>query len=162
MQTPWNQHNQTLQTWIRQELHALVSEVLDTSASGRTYTSVSFVHQLFLSTVISCPELWSLRREYYTQAAVAMVEIWRHFQTQSTTCRIGFACAADQTAEWIESVEAYCSENPWKSDLARLKLLMGLGEVEIAEILNIPERSVRRQIEGLPPGLMHAESSVVN
>ena len=63
---------------------------------------------------------------------------------------ICFACLPEANLEIINIVETYCQQNPWSSDLVRLSLLMGMGEVEIAEILDIPERSVRRQIAALP------------
>ena len=151
MQTPWNQHNQTLQSWIHQELRALVKQAENTPVSSRRrINAVTFVHQLFLSTVVSYPELWALRREYYSNASLAMVDIWRELESKDVSLVISFACLPEETSDWVDSVQSYCQQNPWKADLARLKALMGMGEVEIAEILDIPERSVRRQIVGLP------------
>jgi hypothetical protein len=151
MQTPWNQHHQTLRSWVYQELRVLVRQAkISTAPSGRRSNAVSFVHQLFLSTVVTYPELWPMRREYYSNASQAMIEIWRELEAKDTSLTICFACLPEEASEWISLVESYCEQNPWKADLTRLKVLMGMGEVEVAEILDIPERSVRRQIAGLP------------
>jgi hypothetical protein len=151
MQTPWNQHNQTLQSWIHQELRVLVYQAdISSTPARRRLNAVTFVHQLFLSTVVTSPELWALRREYYSNASLAMIEIWRELESKNVSLKICFACLPEETSQWIDSVESFCQQNPWKADLARLKVLMGMGEVEIAEILDVPERSVHRQIAGLP------------
>ena len=151
MQTPWNQHNQTLQSWVHQELRVLVNQAKTSDVSSRRrLNAVSFVHQLFLSSVVAFPELWTMRREYYSTASQAMIQIWGELEAKDTSLMIHFACLPEETSECIDSVESFCQQNPWKADLIRLKVLMGMGEVEIAEILDIPERSVRRQIAGLP------------
>ncbi|MBT5926498.1 MAG: hypothetical protein HOH33_07760 [Verrucomicrobia bacterium] len=147
---PWNQHNHTLQSWVHQELLALVEGVEDKSFAGRRLNAASFIHQLFLSTVVKYPELWSLRRSYYASASSAIIQIWRAAPSQDSSFALSFACLPEETHNLIEAVEAFCLEHPWKADLARLRVLIGMGEVEIAEILDIPERSVRRQSTGLP------------
>lgn len=122
----------------------------DSAIHRRQLHATSFVHQLFLSTVVTHPELWSMRREFYSNASVAMIEIWRELEAKQISFMFCFACLPEESSDWIASVESYCKENPWKADLARLRVLMGMGEVEIAEILDIPERSIRRQVASLP------------
>ena len=160
MQTPWNQLNQTLQSWIRQELRALIQVLTDESPAGRRWSAASLVHQLFLSSVVKYPELWSLRRDYYSHASLAMVELWRELGSRDSHLIIAFACQPEETSDLIDAIEAFCLQNPWKADLVRLKGLMGMGEVEIAEILDIPERSVHRQIAGLPTPQSHASAGL--
>ncbi|MDC0325660.1 hypothetical protein OAM01_02775 [bacterium] len=157
MQMPWNQHNHTLQSWVLQELKALVEGVEGDPVPGRRLNAASIVHQLFLSTVVKYPELWSLRRDYYASASLVIIQIWRANPSEG----FSFACLPEETSDLIEAVEAFCLKHPWKADLARLRGLMGMGEVEIAEILDIPERSVRRQSAGLPTALSHSSANMI-
>jgi hypothetical protein len=80
-----------------------------------------------------------------------MIEICKELEERKPSIFICFACLPEDNLEIINAVETYCQRNPWSSDLVRLSLLMGMGEVEIAEILDIPERSVRRQIAACRP-----------
>jgi len=160
MQSPWAQSNQTFPSWTQRELRSLVWQTANTSpSSSRRLNAVSFVHQLFLSSVVAYPELWSIRRDYYSEASLAMVEIYKELEERKTSIFICFACLPEDNLEIINAVETYCQQNPWSSDLVRLSLLMGMGEVEIAEILDIPERSVRRQIAALP--IIGASTAIV-
>ncbi len=147
MQSPWAQSNQTFPSWTHRELRSLVWQTANSSSSSsRRLNAVSFVHQLFFSSVVAYPELWSIRRNYYSEASLAMIEICKELEERKPSIFICFACLPEDNLEIINAVETYCQRNPWSSDLVRLSLLMGMGEVEIAEILDIPERSVRRQI----------------
>ena len=147
MQSPWAQSNQTFSSWTHQKLRSLVWQtVTNSSSSRRRLNAVSFVHQLFFSSVVAYPELWSIRQNFYSEASLAMVEICKELEELAPPVFICFACLPDDNLEAINAVETYCQQNPWHSDLVRLSLLMGMGEVEIAEILDIPERSVRRQV----------------
>lgn len=147
MQSPWAQSNQTFPSWTHRELRSLVWQTANISSfSSRRLNAVSFVHQLFFSSVVAYPELWSIRRNYYSEASLAMIEICKELEERKPSIFICFACLPEDNLEIINAVETYCQRNPWSSDLVRLSLLMGMGEVEIAEILDIPERSVRRQI----------------
>jgi|GEM_PF-855330 hypothetical protein len=160
MQSPWAQSNQTFPSWTHRELRSLVWLTVNSSPSSRRrLNAVSFVHQLFLSSVVAYPELWSIRRNYYSEASLAMVEIYKELEERKTSIFICFACLPEDNLEIINAVETYCQQNPWSSDLVRLSLLMGMGEVEIAEILDIPERSVRRQIAALP--IIGASTAIV-
>ena len=160
MQSPWAQSNQTFPSWTHRELRSLVWLTVNSSPSSRRRSNaVSFVHQLFLSSVVAYPELWSIRRNYYSEASLAMVEIYKELEERKTSIFICFACLPEDNLEIINAVETYCHQNPWSSDLVRLSLLMGMGEVEIAEILDIPERSVRRQIAALP--IIGASTAIV-
>ena len=147
MQSPWAQSNQTFPSWTHRELRSLAWQTANSSSSSsRRLNAVSFVHQLFFSSVVAYPELWSIRRNYYSEASLAMIEICKELEERKPSIFICFACLPEDNLEIINAVETYCQRNPWSSDLVRLSLLMGMGEVEIAEILDIPERSVRRQI----------------
>ena len=147
MQSPWAQSNQTFPSWTHRELRSLVWQTANSSSSSsRRLNAVSFVHQLFFSSVVAYPELWSIRRNYYSEASLAMIEICKELEERKPSIFICFACLPEDNLEIINAVDTYCQRNPWSSDLVRLSLLMGMGEVEIAEILDIPERSVRRQI----------------
>ena len=147
MQSPWAQSNQTFPSWTHRELRSLVWQTANISSfSSRRLNAVSFVHQLFFSSVVAYPELWSIRRNYYSEASLAMIEICKELEERKPSIFICFACLPEDNLEIINAVETYCQRNPWSSDPVRLSLLMGMGEVEIAEILDIPERSVRRQI----------------
>ena len=146
MQTPWNQNGLNLKTWIARELRALVPA--DSSCKSPLRAS-SLVHHLFLSTVSRCPELWSIRRNYYTHAAGEVIAIWKGLRRDGREDRISFACPAKEVHFLVERLEGAFHGNTQLLPIARLKYLLGLGEVEIAEIMDLPERSVRRQLASL-------------
>ena len=109
----------------------------------------SLVHYLFLSTVTRFPELWSIRRDYYTHAAREVIEIWKRMRRDGGGDQIAFACPADEAGALTDHLEGVYPGGGLLLHLARLKYLLGLGEVEIAEIMDLPERSVRRQMSSL-------------
>ena len=143
MQTPWNQNGLNLKTWVARELASLVQANSMPKCPRR---ASSIVHYLFLTTVTRFPELWSVRRDYYTHATREMIEIWKRERSEGGKNPFAFACPADEAAGLIDHLEGACSGEGLLLHLARLKYLLGLGEVEIAEIMDLPERSVRRQI----------------
>lgn len=143
MQTPWNQNGLNLKTWIARELASLVSLNSIQRARGR---ASSMVHHLFLSTVTRFPELWSIRRDYYTHATQELIEIWKRLRRDGGGDLIAFACPPDEVVALIHHLEVAFPAGGLLLHLARLKYLLGLGEVEIAEIMDLPERSVRRQL----------------
>jgi len=146
MQTPWNQNGLNLKTWIARELASLVRM---NAASKSPRRASSLVHYLFLSTVTRFPELWAIRRDYYTHATHEMIEVWKRLSHQERNDQIAFACPANEAAALIDHLESAFPGGGLLMHLARLKYLLGLGEVEIAEIMDLPERSVRRQIASL-------------
>lgn len=153
MQTPWNQNGLTLKTWITQELQSMVQSA---SNQNRVLRASLIVHHLFLSTVTRYPELWSMRRDYYTHAAWAVIDLWKRLRNEEKADHIVFACQADEAVALIDRLDRTFRGQTMALHLARLKCLLGLGEVEIAEILDIPERSVRRQIKALNEELLQS------
>lgn len=146
METPWNQNGLNLKTWIAGELRALVRKE---SRSRNPLRASSMVHHLFLSTVTRFPELWSIRRDFYTQATCEVIEIWQRLKDDGFESRISFACPAKEVETMVKWLEAGGHAGSLLPHLARLNYLLGLGEVEIAEIMDLPERSVRRQLASL-------------
>jgi len=150
MPLPWNQHHLTLETWIGRELQALLPQTSIPTSGKASIRASSLIHQLFLGTVVRYPELWAVRKRFYALAARKMVEIWKETRHEGDARQVSFACPQDQTEAWVDAVEQLCQSHPWQADVIRLKWLIGMGEVEIAEVLGMSERSVRRQVRQQP------------
>jgi hypothetical protein len=145
MQSPWTQHNTTFQEWLHRALLKDIQTAQITASAKRPLLAASVVHRVFLASTVGFPELWFMRKRYYREAVRILIEIWCHAEERDDAFGLVFACPLLELRRKVDAVESACRSEPWRADVLRLRCLLGLGVVEIAEILNLPETAVQRQ-----------------
>ena len=146
---------------VYDELRRLAAARMAQEAAGHTLQPTALVHEAWLRLVGDGGRSWQNRAHFFGAAAEAMRRILIERARRKARLKRGgrqvlldiadFDVAEAMPDEKIllvnEVLEEFEAEDPEKARLVLLKFFAGLTNEQVAEILNVNERTVRRQWE---------------
>ena len=141
------------------ELRRIAAHRMSLQQPGQTLQPTALVHEAWLKLMGSENQSWQTRRHFLNAAAEAMRQILVDVARRKQAVRHGgglervpydgleLALPMETNAflSLHEALDRLESSHPAKDELVKLKYFMGLENVEAAEALGIPLRSVERQ-----------------
>jgi RNA polymerase sigma factor (TIGR02999 family) len=146
---------------IYEELRRLAAHKMANEAPGQTLQPTALVHEAWLQLVGQNDPGWQNRAHFFGAAAEAMRRILIDRARRKRALRHG---GGQVRVEWDESaleapdddekilqihdaLEALAVEDPQKAEIVKLRFFAGLGHEEIATLLGVNEKTVRRHWE---------------
>lgn len=144
---------------IYDELRKLAAHKLSLLPPGQTLQATALVHEAYLRLIAGQKDTWKSQRHFFAAAAEAM----RHILIDRARRRLRIRHGGDadrtdvdvldiivperdevllQLDEALDELQALSVE---RAEIVKLRFFVGFSEAEIAEALNISERSVQRQ-----------------
>lgn len=141
------------------ELRRLAAHKMSLQPPGQTLQATALVHEAWLRLVGQEEKHWESRRHFFSAAAEAMRHILIDRARRRLRVRHGegaekvpveeleiAAPARDEVVLQLdEALETLAKTSPEQAEIVKLRFFAGFTEPEIAEILNLSERSVQRQ-----------------
>lgn len=155
------QASEELLPLVYEELRKLAASRMANESAGNTLQPTALVHEAWLRLVGNGHHSWQNRAHFFGAAAEAMRRILIERARRKSRLKRGcgqelldiaeldvVAAMPDEKILLVdEALEQLKSEDPEKAKIVMLKFFAGLTNEEAAEILNVNERTVRRQWE---------------
>lgn len=146
---------------IYQELRKLAAVRMAQEAAGQTLQPTALVHEAWIRLVGDGRRTWENRSHFFGAAAEAMRRILIERARRKSRLKRGsgqtlldiadFDVATAMPDDKIllvnDVLEEFKAEDPQKAQIVLLKFFAGLTNDQIAEVLNLNERTVRRHWE---------------
>src|ERR1017187_656157 len=146
---------------VYQELRRLATARVGQEAAGHTLQPTALVHEAWLRLVGGQKQSWANRAHFFGAAAEAMRRILIERARRKSRLKRGSGQALldiadldvatampdDKVLLVDEALEQLKLEDPEKAKIVMLKFFAGLTNEQAAEILDVNERTVRRQWE---------------
>jgi RNA polymerase sigma factor (TIGR02999 family) len=146
---------------VYNELRRLAAARMSQEADGHTLQPTALVHEVWLRLVGGQKQSWENRAHFFGAAAEAMRRILIERARRKSRLKRGSGQALldiadldvvaalpdDKVLLVDEALEQLKLEDPDKAKIVMLKFFAGLTNEQVAEILNVNERTVRRQWE---------------
>jgi RNA polymerase sigma factor (TIGR02999 family) len=146
---------------IYEELRRLAAHKMAHEAPGQTLQPTALVHEAWLRLVGDGDPGWQNRAHFFAAAAEAMRRILIDRARSKLAVRRGGGQArveVDETAleapaddekllQVHEALEVLAAEDPQKAEIVKLRFFGGLSHEEIAAVLSMNEKTVRRHWE---------------
>ncbi len=146
---------------VYDELRRLAAARMSQEAAGHTLQPTALVHEAWLRLVGGQKQSWENRAHFFGAAAEAMRRILIERARRKSRLKRGSGQALldiadldvatampdDKVLLVDEALEQLKLEDPEKAKIVLLKFFAGLTNEQTAEILNVNERTVRRQWE---------------
>ena len=143
------------------ELRRLAASKMAREAAGHTLQPTALVHEAWLRLGGDAQPAWTNRGHFLATAAEAMrrilVESARRRLRQKRgggavrieldECQIEAPADDEKMIQVHEALEALANEDPQKAEIVKLRFFAGLGHEEIAAMLGVNEKTVRRHWE---------------
>jgi RNA polymerase sigma factor (TIGR02999 family) len=143
---------------VYDELRRLAAAKLANEAPGQTLQATALVHEAWLRLSRESHSTWSNREHFYAMAAETMRRILVDRARRRRTIKHGGAMervdvdAVDLPApfdealvlEVHEALEDLAAEDPQKAQVVKLRFFVGLNNAEVAALLGVSEKTVRR------------------
>jgi RNA polymerase sigma factor (TIGR02999 family) len=144
---------------VYEELRRLAAARMAQEPAGQTLQPTALVHEAWLRLAGAQKQSWQNRAHFFGAAAEAMRRILIERARRKSRLKrgsgqalldiadvdIAAAVPDDKVLLVDEALEQLKREDPGKAQIVMLKFFAGLTNTEVAEILNINERTVRRQ-----------------
>jgi RNA polymerase sigma factor (TIGR02999 family) len=144
---------------VYDELRKLAAHKMSLQPPGQTLQATALVHEAYLRMLGSEEKRWEGRRHFFSAAAEAMRHILidrarrrarvRHGQGGEHVPMDDLEIAAPASEEILlqlnDALEELKQVSSEQAEIVKLRFFAGFTEPEIAEILNLSERSVQRQ-----------------
>ena len=141
------------------ELPRLAAHKMSLQPPGQTLPATALVHEAYLRLLGNEEKRWESRRHFFSAAAEAMRHILidrarrrlraKHGEKVERVPLDDVEIAAPAREEIVleldEALETLAQSSPEQAEIVKLRFFAGFTEPEIAEILNLSERSVQRQ-----------------
>ena len=128
-------------------------------APGQTLQATALVHEAYLRLVGDEEKRWESRRHFFSAAAEAMRHILidrarRHLRIRHgekaervplDEIEIALPAREEIVLQLDEALEKLAQISPEQAEIVKLRFFAGFTEPEIADVLNLSERSVHRQ-----------------
>ena len=146
---------------VYEELRRLAAARMSQEAAGHTLQPTALVHEAWLRLMGGQNNSWENRAHFFGAAAEAMRRILIERARRKSRLKRGshpvvvdiaeldvMAAMPDEKVLLVnEALEEFKREDPEKARIVMLKVFAGLTNEQAAEILNVNERTVRRQWE---------------
>ena len=143
---------------VYEELRRLAAHKMSLQPAGQTLQATALVHEAYLRLVGNEEKRWESRRHFFSAAAEAMRHILidrarrrlrlRHGQNAEKVPLDDVELAAPVKEEVIlqldDALEELARQSAEQAEIVKLRFFAGCSEPEIAELLNLSERSVQR------------------
>jgi RNA polymerase sigma factor (TIGR02999 family) len=143
---------------VYEELRKLAAARMAQASAGQTLQATALVHEAWLRVQKSGPQEWNGRGHFFSAAAEAMRRILVEQARRKSRQRHGGALQRENLEEVDilseapedkvilihECLNQLTAEDPLKSEIVKLKFFAGLTSEEIANVLQISEKTVRR------------------
>ncbi len=144
---------------VYEELRRLAGHKMSLQPPGQTLQATALVHEAYLRLVGNEEKRWESRRHFFSAAAEAMRHILidrarrrlrvRHGEKAEKVPLDEVEITAPVKDEIVlqldEALEKLAQISPEQAEIVKLRFFAGFTEPEIAEILNLSERSVQRE-----------------
>jgi RNA polymerase sigma factor (TIGR02999 family) len=146
---------------VYDELRRLAAHKMANEQPGQTLQPTALVHEAWLRLVGEGDSQWQNRAHFFCAAAEAMRRILIDNARRKQALRRGggqvrveleataLEAPADdeQILQVNEALEALAAEDPAKAQIVKLRYFVGLSHEEIAALLGVNEKTVRRHWE---------------
>jgi len=143
---------------VYDELRRLAASKLAREKPGQTLQATALVHEAWLRLVTSEQQNWQNRNYFFAAAAEAMRRILvenarrkcqlkrggKYVKVDLEAVELPSVPPDEQTLLVDEALQALAKEDPIEAEVVKLHFFVGLRHAEIAEILGISERTVKR------------------
>jgi RNA polymerase sigma factor (TIGR02999 family) len=144
---------------VYEELRKLASYKMSLQPPGQTLQATALVHEAYLKLVGGEDKCWESRRHFFNAAAEAMRQILidrarrrlrvRHGEkaekVELDQIEIPSPAKEEIVLQLNDALEELNQISPERAEIVKLRFFAGFTEPEIADILNLSERSVQRQ-----------------
>jgi RNA polymerase sigma factor (TIGR02999 family) len=144
---------------VYEELRRLAGHKMSLQPPGQTLQATALVHEAYLRLLGNEEKRWESRRQFFSAAAEAMRHILidrarrrmrvRHGENSARVALDDVEIAVPARDETIlqldEALEALALTSREQADIVKLRFFAGFTEPEIADALNLSERTVQRQ-----------------
>jgi len=144
---------------VYEELRKLAAYKMSLQPPGQTLQATALVHEAYLRLLGNEEKRWESRRHFFSAAAEAMRHILidrarrrlraKHGEKVERVPLDDVEIAAPAREEIVlqldEALETLAQISAEQAEIVKLRFFAGFTEPEIAEILNLSERSVQRQ-----------------
>ncbi len=141
------------------ELRRLAAARMAQEAAGQTLQPTALVHEAWLRLVGHKEQAWQNRAHFFGAAAEAMRRILIERARRKSRLKRGSnqavldiselelaaAMPDDKVLLVDEALERFKAEEPEKARVVMLKFFAGLTDREVAEVVGVNERTIRRQ-----------------
>jgi RNA polymerase sigma factor (TIGR02999 family) len=156
-----SQASEQLLPLVYEELRRLAAARMAHEAAGHTLQPTALVHEAWLRLVGGQPQSWQNRAHFFGAAAEAMRRILIERARRKSRLKRGSGQAPLDIADFDviaampddkillvdEALEQLKLADPDKAKIVMLKFFAGMTNEQVAEILQVNERTVRRQWE---------------
>ena len=143
---------------VYEELRRVAAHKMSLQPPGQTLQATALVHEAYLRLVGKEEKRWENRRHFFSAAAEAMRHILidrarrrmraRHGQNSQKVPLDDVEIAAPAKEEILlqlnDALEELGRQSLEQAEIVKLRFFAGLSEPEIAELLNLSERSIQR------------------
>jgi RNA polymerase sigma factor (TIGR02999 family) len=151
-------HDADLFDGLYVELKRIAAGKLAMERQGQTLDATALVHEAWLRLQKSSPEQWRDRKQFYHAAAEAMrrilVEAARRrlavkrggglSEVPLDECDPPAPVADERLLEIHDALDQLAAEDPLKARIVNMRYFGGLGNDEIAVLLELNEKTIRR------------------
>jgi RNA polymerase sigma factor (TIGR02999 family) len=144
---------------VYDELRRLAAHKMSLQPPGQTLQATALVHEAYLRLLGNEEKRWENRRHFFSAAAEAMRHILidrarrrlraKHGDNAEKVPLDDIEIASPAKEEIVlqlnEALETLVQISPEQAEIVKLRFFAGFTEPEIAEILNLSERTVQRQ-----------------
>ena len=146
---------------VYEELRKLAASKMANEAAGQTLQPTALVHEAWLRLVGSENKKWDGRAHFFAAAAEAMRRILidnarrkralRHGGGQERLdlqeVEIAVPSGEEQLLAVHEALDELAAQDPLQAEVVKLRFFIGLKNDEVADILGLSEKTVRRYWE---------------
>jgi RNA polymerase sigma factor (TIGR02999 family) len=143
---------------VYQELRRLAAHKMAGECAGHTLQATALVHEAYLRLVQESQQRWQNRSQFFAVAAETMRRILVDRARRRQSLKRGgdfertevdfleLPVPADEALviKVHEALDALAAEDPLKAEVVKLKFFIGLTSEEIATVLALNEKTVRR------------------
>ncbi len=143
---------------LYQELKKLAYARMAAEREGHTLGPTALVHEAWLRLEKSSPEAWRDRSQFFAAASEAMRRILVESARRRLAIKRGSGTEAvpleeleipgeiddEKIIEVHEALDQLAKEDPLKAQIVKLRFFSGMEHQEIATLLNVNEKTVRR------------------
>ncbi len=143
---------------VYEELRKLAAHKMADEAAGHTLQPTALVHEAWLRLTGNADRKWSSRAHFFAAAAEAMRRILvenarrkrrlKHGGGQQridlTTLDVAITSNDEHLLAVDEALDKLAAQDPSGAQLIKLRFFAGLSNVEAARLLDIPERTAKR------------------
>jgi RNA polymerase sigma factor (TIGR02999 family) len=143
---------------VYDELRRLAAHKMAREAPGQTLQPTALVHEAWLRLSHQCRSTWKNREQFYAIAAEIMRRILVDRARRRRSRKHGgelerveldavdlpFIGSDDLVLQVHDALVRLTTEDPQKAEVVKLRFFVGLGNAEIATLLDVSEKTVQR------------------